>query len=184
LIDSSFNPTTHISHSAPFKCEIATNGCAFTSIHLPHTKTKDKGNKISMTDTGCNCSPTFTFDHHLTSNHCVPADAPLFAFETGEGEWSPMRWDWFLVRCNQVWALENLSSVKGHGFRIGGTTHLLLLSVDPWIVMVQERWTSQSFLSYWCKCEEILPLFIGFLFQSHESILTTMSAFKKRLLNR
>jgi len=184
LIDSSFDPAAHVSHSAPVKCGIATNGCAFMSIHLPHTKTKDKGDEVSMTDTGCNCSPTFTFDHHLASNSRVPADMPLFAFETGEGEWSPMRWDWFLARCNQVWALEKLSLVKGHSFRIGGMTHLLLLGVDPWIIMVQGRWTSQSFLSYWHKCKEILPLFISFSFQSHESILTTMSAFKKILLNR
>jgi len=137
-----------------------------------------------MTDTGCNFSPTSAFDHHIASNHAIPHDAPLFAFESGNGEWSPMKRDWFLARCNQIWALESLSSVKGHGFRIGGTTHLLLLGVDPWIVMVQGRWSSQAFLSYWRKCEEILPLFVGFSFQSQDSILTTMSSFKNKLLNK
>ena len=71
---------------------------------------------------------------------------------------------------------------KGHGFRIGGTTHLLLLSIDPWIVMVQGHWGSQAFLSYWRQCEEILPLFMGFHLQDHASILMTMLAFRLKLL--
>src|SRR5882724_3237392 len=137
-----------------------------------------------MTDTRCPCSPTTAFDHHIASNSAIPISALLFAFETGSGTWSPMKCKWFLARCDEIWSREGLASVKGHGFRIGGTTHLLLLGVDPWIVMVQGRWSSQSFLTYWRKCEEILPLFIGFSFQSHESILTTMKSFKNRLLNK
>jgi len=50
--------------------------------------------------------------------------------------------------------------------------------------MVQGHWSSQAFLGYWRKCEEILSLFIGFSFQSHESILSTMSMFKNRLLGK
>jgi len=72
---------------------------------------------------------------------------------------------------------------KGHGFRIGGTTHLLLLGINPWIIMVQGRWSSQAFLGYWRQCEEILPLFMGFHLQDHASILMTMLSFKSRLLN-
>src|SRR5882672_6399967 len=94
---------------------------------------QNQGEGRSMTDTRCNCSPTSAFDHHIASNHAIPHDAPLFAFESGNGEWSPMKRDWFLARCNQVWVLESLSSVKGHGFRIGGTAHLLLLGVDRMI---------------------------------------------------
>jgi len=137
-----------------------------------------------MTDTGCDCSPTAAFDHHLALNLAIPGNAPLISYESGNGDWSPMRHDWFLARCDQIWVHENLCSVKGHSFRIGGTTHLLLLGVNPWIIMMQGRWSSQAFLGYWCKCEEILLLFIGFSFQSHESILTAMSSFKDRLLNK
>ena len=87
-------------------------------------------------------------------------------------------------RCNEIWLEEDLASAKGHGFHIGGTTHLLLLGMDPWVVMVQGQWSSQSFLGYWHKCEEILSLFIGFSFQSHESILSTMSSFKTHLTSK
>src|SRR5882724_672058 len=130
-------------------------------FHIPCMKTKEKGDDISLTNTLCDCSPTFTLDHHLRSNAAVPGAALIFAFETGGGTWAPMKRMWFLTWCNTIWACEGLSLVKGHGFQIGGTTHLLLLGVNPWVVMVQGRWSSQSFFSYWCKCEEILPLFIG-----------------------
>jgi len=92
-----------------------------------------------------------------------------------------MKHTWFLNRCNAIWEKDGLSSAKGHGFHIGGTMHLLLLGVDPWIVMVQGHWSSQSFLTYWHKCEDILCFFTGFSFQSHESILSTMKVFKERL---
>ena len=134
-----------------------------------------------MSDSTCNCSAIMAFEHHLSSNSLIPASAPLFTFKTPDGSWVPMRRNWFLNRCNEIWVKEGLTSVKGHGFRIGGTTHLLLLRVDPWVVMAQGCWSSQSFLGYWHKCEEILALFIGFSFQSHESILNTMSTFKTKL---
>jgi hypothetical protein len=51
--------------------------------------------------------------------------------------------------------------LDGHGLRIGGTTHLLLRGVDPWVVMKQGRWSSSAFLLYCRNVEEILPLFIG-----------------------
>ena len=75
-----------------------------------------------------------------------------------------------------------LQSIKGHSFRIGGTMHLLLLGIDPWVVMIQDRWSSQSFLGYWHKCEETLLLFIGSSFHSHDSIVSAMASFKKRLM--
>jgi len=184
LIDSKFDSSSHVSRCTIVKRGIASNNVAFTNFHIPRSKTKHDGEDICMTDTSCNSSPVTAFDHHLSSNSAIPPDAPLFAFETGPTSWSPMTRTLFLNRCDEIWSREGLSSVKGHGFRIGGTTHLLLLGVDPWIVMVQGRWSSQAFLGYWRKCEEILPMFIGFSFQSHDSILSSMSSFKNKLLNR
>ena len=182
LIDSKFEPKIHVSRSAHIKCGTTSNGSAFTNLTIPHTKTKPNGDDIWMTNTLCDCSPTYTFDHHLRSNLAVPGNAPLFAFKTGVGTWSPMRWTWFLSCCAAVLDCVGLQSIKGHGFRIGWTTHLLLLGVDPWVAMVQGRWSSQSFLGYWCKCEEILPLFISSSFHSHDSIVSAMASFKKRLM--
>jgi len=184
LIDSKFDLTTHISRSAIVKCGTASNNITFTNFHIPRSKTKHEGDDICMTDTLCNCSPVTAFDHHLSSNDSIPPHAPLFAYESSVNTWAPLTHKLFLKHCSEIWCREGLGSVKGHGFCIGGTTHLILLGIDPWIVMVQGRWSSQVFLGYWHKCEEILPLFIGFSFQSHDSILLTMSSFKNRLLNR
>ena len=184
LIEMDFDPLSHVSCSAAFKCGVASNGSPFILLHLLRTKMKENSDNVSMTDTHCNCSPVAAINHHLESNSSVPSSAPMFTFEMGEGMWSPMRCSWFLVWCNEVWAHEELISIKGHSFRIGGTTHLLLLGVNPWVVMVQGRWSFQTFLSYWRKCKEIVPLFIGFSLQSRESILSTMKIFKNRLLNK
>ena len=148
---------------------------------LPRMKTKETSEDVNIMDSTCQCSLTTTLEHHLSSNSAIPAHAPLFAFETGPNLWSPMSHSWFMQWCNEIWVKDSLTSVKGHGFCISGTTHLLLLGIDPWVVMVQGHWSSNSFLSYWHKCEEILSLFIGFSFQSHESVLLTMSSFKSKL---
>jgi len=44
---------------------------------------------------------------------------------------------WFLSRCNEVWSSKGLSTLLGHSFKIGGTTHLLLLGINPFIMMAQ-----------------------------------------------
>ena len=151
------------------------------NFHVPHTKTWEKGEDIYVTDSTCLCSPTSTLEHHLQSNKDVPTSAPLFAYESGDGLWALMRQSWFLACCNTIWEKDGLSLIKGHGFHIGGMTHLLLLGVDLWVVMVQGHWSSEAFLSYWQKCEEFLSLFLGFSFQLHQSILSTMNSFKARL---
>jgi len=159
----------------------ATNGTKYVNFLVPHMKTDSKGADIYMSDSTCNCSVTITFEHHLTSNTNILPSAPLFMFEKSDGPWDLMRRAWFLDRCNEVWAKENLTLVKGHGFCIGSTMHLLLLGVNLWVVMAQGHWSLQLFLLYWCHCKEILALFIGFSFQTHKSISTTMSSFKSNL---
>src|SRR5882724_12048258 len=177
IIDTKFDPKAHISHSVKITCGITSNGTKYINFDIPHTKTKADGDRINVSDSTCKCSATQAFENHIVANGDIPPSTPLFSFETADKSWSPMRHLWFMEQCNEIWLKEGLSSAKGHGFCIGGTTHLLLLGTDPWVVMVQGQWTSQSFLSYWRKCK-ILSLFIGFSFQSCESILSTMSSFK------
>ena len=112
LIDMDFDPLSHVSRSAAFKCRVASNGSHFILLCLPHTKTKENSDDISMTDTQCNCSPVATFDHHLMSNASVPSSTPMFTFETGEDAWSPMRCSWFLVQCNEIWAQKAWCQLK------------------------------------------------------------------------
>ncbi|KAJ7135231.1 hypothetical protein C8R43DRAFT_835282, partial [Mycena crocata] len=55
----------------------------------------------------------------------------------------------FLGHCNEIWLAAGMGALNGHGFCIGGTTHLLLHGVDLWIVIKQGCWTSTAFLLYW-----------------------------------
>ena len=172
-----FDLQVHVTCSTKISRGTTANGTKFINFSIPHMKTNADGVNINVSDSTCNCSAIIAFKHDLSSNSLIPTPAPLFTFETSDGSWAPMRRKWFLNQCNK----EGLTSIKGHSFHISGTMHLLLLRVDPWVVMAQGCWSSQSFLGYWHKCEEILALFIVFSYQSHESILNTMSAFKLKL---
>jgi len=158
VFDSTFNPLSNVSQSTNIKHGITSNSLKYMDFHLPCTKTKAHGHDVNIMDSTCPCSPIAAFKHHLLSNSDIPLNAPLFAYETGDGMWSPMKCLWFLRRCNEIWEKDGLSAAKGHGFCIGGTTHLLQLGVNPWIVMVQGRWSLQAFLTYWHHCEEVLNL--------------------------
>jgi len=114
LIDTKFDPDAHVARSTKITRGIAANGTKFANFVIPRSKTSDKETSIYMSDSTCKCSTTATFNHHISSNSDVPSTAPLFAFETSEGSWAPMKRTWFLDHCNKVWAKEGLSSVKGH----------------------------------------------------------------------
>src|SRR5882724_10918037 len=70
-------------------------------------------------------------------NSHVPPSGHLFSFEMASRALEPMCKTWFLDRCNEVCSFHHLSILSGHSFRIGGTMHLLLCGVDPFIVMAQ-----------------------------------------------
>jgi len=78
-----------------------------------------------------------TFEHHLAPSTNIMPSTPLFTFKMSEGTWAPMKRAWFLDRCDEIWEKDGLTFVKGHGFQISSTTHLLLLGVDPGVVVAQ-----------------------------------------------
>ncbi|KAK7002244.1 hypothetical protein R3P38DRAFT_3605132 [Favolaschia claudopus] len=128
---------------------------------IPWTKTRlSLGDWLTSTETIDDVDAVAALEHHLAVNESVPDSAPLFAYATQSG-WSHLTRADFIARCNQIWLEAGMGGLNGHGFRIGGTTHLLLHGVDPWVVMKQGRWSSAAFLVYWRNVEEILPLFIG-----------------------
>jgi len=173
----------HASRGATRKNGVASNGLTYGIFFAPWTKTKPQGKWIYWTCSGCLCSADKAFNDRLMINSEIPPHAPFFFFETGPSSWLPMKWFWFMEHCNEVWLKNNLAPLTGHSFCIGRTTHLLLLGVDPFIVMVQGCWKSDAFLAYWCHCEEILPLFIGNALTSSSSIVLSMHLFKCKLLN-
>ncbi|KAF8226454.1 hypothetical protein L208DRAFT_1161189, partial [Tricholoma matsutake] len=158
---TTFDPTCNVQWSTPIHHGTAPNNHNYLQFKIPWSKTKlAQGDWITLTETYDVVDPVTTFEHHLFVNSSCPSSSLLFSFETPAG-WSPLTCTAFIDHCNSIWVACGLGAIFGHGFRIGGTTHLLLAGVDPWIVMKQGHWSLKAFLAYWHKVETILPLFIG-----------------------
>ncbi|KAJ7081283.1 hypothetical protein C8R43DRAFT_965617 [Mycena crocata] len=151
LVDSpaKFDPARNVTRNCPKKRGHAANNHKFVSFKVPWTKTqKAVGDWLNSTETFDDVDTVSAFEHHLFFNLAVPDSVPLFAYATQSG-WAHLTRADFLGRCNEIWSAAGMGALNGHGFRIGGTTHLLLHGVDPWVVMKQGRWTSAAFLLYW-----------------------------------
>ncbi|SJL12301.1 uncharacterized protein ARMOST_15724 [Armillaria ostoyae] len=171
-----FNTSRNVYRACPRKSGIASNGYEWINLFIPYTKTKKfRGDWISLTSTNDVSDPIHALQNHLNINNDLPSEAPLFAYSLSSSSWGKLSKEAFLARCAQIWALDDLDAASGHSFRIGGTTYLLLLGVDPWVVMKQGRWSSKAFLLYWRKVEEILPLFIGDAMDKFTSIKNAVS---------
>lgn len=120
------------------------------SIHLPYTKVKrGKGEEVFLTNQSGLANPLPILENHLLVNQPSSGDT-LFSFKGDQG--GPRRIltkRAFLQRCNQVWSAQGQPQVKGHSFRIGGTTELLRAGVAPDVVKKMGRWSSDHFLRYW-----------------------------------
>ncbi|GBE83074.1 hypothetical protein SCP_0501200 [Sparassis crispa] len=128
-----FDQLKHVSRSVlPITFSRLTNGVDYTTFHIPWTKTTmQDGADISIIARAHPTCPLTTLRHHLSCNVDIIASAPLFAFETAAGGWSPMTKPWFMQRCNAVWVAAGFPDMPGHAFRIGGATELLLQGVNP-----------------------------------------------------
>jgi hypothetical protein len=159
------------------------NGSPYTVFHIPWSKTTHgSGADIIASKLDDPTNPVTAFNHHLDANAAVPASAPLFAFETSNGNWSPMTRSWFLSRCNSIWKKANLLELTGHCFRIGGASELLLRGIPPDVVAMQGRWKSRAFLEYWRKIESILPLFVTASFKDSRisMVHASMDSFSRK----
>ena len=90
-------------------------------------------------------------------NPQIPNDAPLFSFTSPSSYSFPTK-TFFLAFCSSVWKACSLPAVNGHSFRIGGASELLMAGVPPEVVARQGGWTSLTFLLYWRRVEQILPM--------------------------
>ncbi|KAG2748548.1 DNA breaking-rejoining enzyme [Suillus brevipes Sb2] len=185
VIDSPtrFNPSRHVSRTMSVRRCLPKNGTEYTVFHIPWTKTTHgEGADIIASKLDDPTNPVSALNHHLAANVAIPDSAPLFAFETSDGNWSPLTRKWFVDRCNQIWRKANLLELTGHCFRIGGASELLLRGVPPDVVAMQGRWKSRAFLEYWRKIESILPLFVTDSFKDSRIAMvhSSMDSFSKR----
>ncbi|KAF8589070.1 hypothetical protein K439DRAFT_1645245 [Ramaria rubella] len=145
-----FNPHFHATCDCKISQGVAHHGRSFTTVHIPWSKTQQSRASHTM---------------------------PLFAWHAASGTWEPMMKEWFMNRCNNIFHEQGLQVMDSHSFHIEGTTWLLLLGVDPWIIKVIGRWSSAAFLIYWHKIEHILPDFISDAYESVQLLSTCMSRF-------
>jgi hypothetical protein len=178
-----FDPIKHVARSTSLAFHTLPNSTEYGTCQIPWTKTTlREGATISITARDDPSCPIKALKHHLSCSKSIPSHAPLFSFETADGGWSPMTKGWFMAQCNDVWVASGLPDMPGHGFRIGGATHLLLMGVAPDLVAAQGRWKSRAFMDYWRKIESILPLFMSSTGSaSRVSIIEeSMSAYRKK----
>ncbi|KAJ7112456.1 hypothetical protein C8R43DRAFT_1159151, partial [Mycena crocata] len=94
-----YDPKYHVSRSTKHKQITPRASSSATAIPIPWTKsTRDHGAVMTLTDRDDELCPSKAFANHLRVNGTVPPDAPLFAFESRTGNWSPMTKTWFLQR--------------------------------------------------------------------------------------
>ncbi|KAK6969534.1 DNA breaking-rejoining enzyme [Favolaschia claudopus] len=178
---SSFTSARNVTRGCPKTRGTASNNHKFLRFKVPWTKTRlSLGDWLTSTETFDDVDAVAALEHHLVVNAAVPDAAPLFAYATPSG-WAHLTRADFIATCNKIWLDAGMGALNGHGFRIGGTTHLLLHGVDPWIVMKQGRWSSAAFLLYWRNVEEILPLFIGDSLDSFTSLRDSVARLAKSL---
>ncbi|KAJ7606933.1 hypothetical protein DFH06DRAFT_1018882 [Mycena polygramma] len=141
---------------------VRTSTARGTTVKLPWTKAKrELGGLLTLTTRDDDLCPEKALENHLLVNANVAEDAPLFAYDTGNGTWEAPTKDWFMQHCCAIWKAANLLLVLGHGFRIGGSTKLLLAGVPCEVVAALGEWSSLAFLLYWRKIEHIVPMNIG-----------------------
>jgi hypothetical protein len=103
--------------------------------------------------------PNPALEFHIHVNNLALTD-PLCAFRNSRGYLSVMTKKLFMDTCNEIWAKHGIPRITGHSFRIGSTTHLLLLGIPPDVVKATGRWRSDSFLKYWRNLESLASLHI------------------------
>jgi hypothetical protein len=127
------------------------------SIVLPWTKTtRTRGAVVTMFKQSSRTCPIANMKRYIARTALVPGSA-LFAYQRPDGRRVTLTKRVFLERVNTIWASHGIKRITGHSFRIGGTTELLRRGVPPEVVKMAGRWSSDSFLRYWRKPEDILP---------------------------
>jgi hypothetical protein len=172
---NSLDTSRHVTRNCTIRRGTASNYHNFISFFVPRTKTSITGDWITLTASNDTLDPVAALEHHLFINNACPPSSSLFAYDSIHG-YSTLTKPDFIHVCNTIWSSNGLGAIQGHGFRIGGTTYLLLKGVSPWIVMKQGRWSSKAFLKYWRKVESILPLFIGDAFDKIHNLRMSVFA--------
>ena len=177
-----FDPTLHVTRSMEIVRRTNRDASASASFHIPWTKTtKEEGTTLVLTARDDHLCPLKALTFHFSMNPHIPNDAPLFSFTSSSGYSFPTK-TFFLAFCSSAWKARGLPAVNGHSFRIGGASELLTAGVSPEVVARQGGWTSLTFLLYWRRVEQILPMNIASAYKRKrlQELAIEMEAFRIR----
>jgi hypothetical protein len=133
-------------------------GTRTAAIPLPWTKsTGPEGGLAIITSRADDLCPLDGFENHLNVNSDVSPESPLFAYK-GAKKTYVLTKTAFLNHINHIFKKNGFDEVYGHGFRIGGTVALLLEGMEPESVAKTGGWKSMTFLRYWRRLEDVVPL--------------------------
>ncbi|KAH7105010.1 DNA breaking-rejoining enzyme [Auriculariales sp. MPI-PUGE-AT-0066] len=156
---ATFDASRHVSREARYQFEPIT-GTSKMAFHLPIPWTKTTGGRgatITLTELGGELCPVAAMRNHLLRNRPLPSETPFFAFLDPASGWKTLDRTAFMGVCASAWEAVGLVGTKGHSFRIGGTTTLLLKGVHPTIVAQQGRWSSAAFMRYMREVRRLIP---------------------------
>src|ERR1700730_16960065 len=94
---------------------------------------------------------------------------PLASYRDSLGSLAPLTKHSFLKWCNTILTSLGYGCFSGHCFRISGTTELLVRGVNPNVVHIMGRWSSNSFLCYWHNVSDIAALHVEMMDDDHLS---------------
>jgi hypothetical protein len=134
-------------------------------LFLPWTKTTGfNGAELCLCrQYGCT-DPINALSIHIATNN--PVSGPLFSYRLGNTLKTLTRAK-FLSRITSILSHGGFAHITGHSFRIGGTTELLLRRIDPSVVRVMGRWSSDAFLRYWRQTSILGPLYVEYSSRAH-----------------
>ncbi|KIL56020.1 hypothetical protein M378DRAFT_201055 [Amanita muscaria Koide BX008] len=123
---------------------------------LPWTKVKRaKGEEVAICRQAGVTDPITALNRHMQINEINHADTALASYCSIRGPRKLLTISRFIKRCNEIWQAKGRQRYTAHCFRIGGTTHYLLHGVNPDVVRMMGRWSSDAFMRYWRQLDVV-----------------------------
>ncbi|KIM22094.1 hypothetical protein M408DRAFT_29036 [Serendipita vermifera MAFF 305830] len=131
-----------------------------SSITLPWTKTNlYKGDTVVLPSQKNPLDASVAVSHHILGSR-LNDEALLCEYKVGSKVFILDKQE-LMGMCNSIWSKEGIGRITGHSFRIGGTTAYLMAGIEPSFVKVMGRWSSDAFLRYWRKLDELFTTHVN-----------------------
>ncbi|KAF8340831.1 hypothetical protein F5887DRAFT_1076957 [Amanita rubescens] len=125
-------------------------------MRIPWTKVKRAaGEDVAICRQRDTTDPIAALDRHLQINMINDPTTAVASYLTANGTRKLLTVSKFMKRCNEIWHAHNRPRYTGHCFRIGGTTHYLLQGINPDVVRLMGRWSSDAFIRYWRQLDVV-----------------------------